>query len=158
MRYYVDNELNNFLEDNVEAVIELIKKAYEKTREFYNGTFIDDFLYFPANNTFNHGYCFYFARMLKTIYKNANFVVRDKHYAHIGHIFILINEKAYDVNGEHALKDYYVLTDKELQIIGSNHHEVNEKVYETFKEYFHKYLNNYIKSNNTVINNIKKCG
>ncbi len=157
MRYYVDNELNNFLENNVEDVIELIKKAYEKTREFYNGTFIDDFLYFPANNTFNNGYCFYFARMLKTIYKNASFVVRDKHYAHIGHIFILINEKVYDVNGEHTLKGYYVLTDKELRMIGLNHHEVNEKVYETFKEYFHKYLNNYVKFNNTVIDNIKKC-
>ncbi len=95
--------------------------------------------------------------MLKTIYKNANFVVRDKQYAHIGHIFILINGQVYDVNGKHTLKDYYILTDKELKIIGLNHREVNETVYEIFKEYFHKYLNNYIKFNNPVINNVKKC-
>ncbi len=157
MRYYVDKDLNDFLEDNVEAVIELIKKAYESTKEFYNGTFIDDFLYFPVNKTFNHGYCFYFARMLKTVYKNAAFAVRDKQYAHISHIFIVINGQAYDVNGKHTLKDYYTLTDKELKIIGLNHNRINEKVYETFKKYFWRYLNSYIRFNEMVIKTSKKC-
>lgn len=35
MRYYVDDDLNTFLEENVEAIIELIKKAYLSTKEFY---------------------------------------------------------------------------------------------------------------------------
>ena len=35
MRYYIDDELYEFLQKDVEAVIELIKKAYKSTKEYY---------------------------------------------------------------------------------------------------------------------------
>lgn len=147
MRYYVDKDVNIFLEENVEIVIELIKKAYLKTKLYYNNKLLDDFLYMNVNYTFNNGYCFCFARLLKSIYQNAMFVVADKNYAHISHIFIYINGYAYDVNGKRKLTNYYVLTKDELEKINLNHKQVSDEVYHKFKYYFHKYLDEYIKSN-----------
>ena len=91
MRHYADEDLNKFLEENIEAVIELLKKAYVSTKKYYKNKVQDDFLYMNTYVTFNHGYCFYFARMLKSIYKKAKFVVVDKNYAHISHIYLYIN-------------------------------------------------------------------
>lgn len=148
MRYYVDEDVNDFLEENVEAIIELIKKAYLSTKEYYNNKIDEDFLYMNTLKTFNKGYCFYFARMLKSVYKNAEFVVADKHYAHISHIYIYINGYMYDVNGKRKLKKYYVLTNEELRDINLNHMPINNAVYCKFKDYFYKYLNEYMRYNN----------
>ena len=81
MRYYIDDELYEFLQKDVEAVIELIKKAYKSTKEYYENKITDDFLYFNMYKTFTNGYCFYFARLLKSVYKDGKFVVSDKNYA-----------------------------------------------------------------------------
>lgn len=106
--------------------------------------------------TFNHGYCFYFARMLKSIYKNAKFVVADKDYAHISHIFILINDEVYDVNGKRMLKRYFVLTNNELEKIDINHNHIDDEVYAKFKSYFYEYLSQYMFYNNEIITKRKK--
>lgn len=151
MRYYVDDELNCFLEENIEAVIELIKKAYVSTKEHYKNNVYDDFLYFDIEKVFTNGYCFYFARVLKSVYKNAKFVVADKNYAHISHIFILINNEVYDIKGKRNLKNYFVLTNIELKIIDKNHNRINDDIYKTLKCYFNKYLVEYIKCNRQCI-------
>ncbi len=155
MRYYEDYDTSIFLEENVETVIELIKKAYLSTKEFYKDNITDDFLYFNMYHVFCKGYCFYFARMLKSVYKNAKFVVSDKNYAHISHIFLLINDDLYDVNGKHNLKKYFILTNTELQFIKENHNPVDDSIYNVFKDYFNIYLQEYIKSNLECIT--KKC-
>ena len=151
MRYYVDKDTMNFLEENVEAVIELLKKAYISTKEYYRGKAFSDFLYFNVYRTFTNGYCFYFARMLKSIYKNACFVSYDKYYAHISHIFIKIKDDIYDVYGKRNLSKYDRLENEELQKISLNHREVESEIYETFKRYFHNYLNLYISYNKSFI-------
>lgn len=151
MRYYVDEDANVFLEENVEAVIELVKKAYLSTKKYYNNKIEEDFLYMNTFKTFNKGYCFYFARMLKSVYKNAKFVVVDKRYAHISHIYIYINGCMYDVNGKRKLKKYYVLTNEELRDINLNHMPIDDDVYFKFKDYFYKYLNEYMMYNNQCI-------
>ncbi len=154
MRHYVDKQINEFLEENVEGVIELIKKAYNTTQEYYHGK--DDFLYFNMYKTFTSGYCFYFARTLKSIYKKAKFVVADKNYASISHIYIYINGFAYDIKGKRYLDKYFILTNKELQKINLNHMQVKDDVYGYFKWCFYKYLNDYINYNKEFINkNIK---
>ena len=115
MRYYVDKDTIDFLEKDVEAVIYLLKKAYISTKEYYKGKALSDFLYFNTYKTFTNGYCFYFARMLKSIYKNARFVSNDKYYAHISHIFINIKGNIYDVYGKRNLSKYETLENEELE-------------------------------------------
>ena len=151
MRYYVDKDTMDFLEENVEAVIFLLKKAYISTKEYYKGKSFSDFLYFNTYKTFTNGYCFYFSRMLKSIYKNACFVSCDKYYAHISHIFIKIKGDIYDVYGKRNISKYEKLENKELEKIGLNHIEVESEIYETFKMYFHKYLDLYINYNKPFI-------
>ncbi len=151
MSYYEDYDTSIFLEENVDAVIELIKKAYLSTKDYYKDKITDDFLYFNMDYVFNNGYCFYFARMLKSVYKNAKFIVADKNYAHISHIFILINNEIYDIKGKRNLKKYFILTNKELKMIGKNHRHVDGNIYSVFKTYFNKYLEEYIKYNETCI-------
>ena len=151
MRHYVDDNLNEFLEENIEAVIELLKKAYVSTKKHYENKIKDDFLYRSIYVTFNHGYCFYFARMLKSIYKNAKFVVADKNYAHISHIYLYINGYMYDVNGRRKFNNFFVLTNNELKEININHNKVNEEVYEMFKSYFYLYLKKYVEYNEFCI-------
>ena len=155
MRHYVDDNLNEFLEENIEAVIELLKKAYVSTKKYYENKIQDDFLYMNTYVTFNHGYCFYFARMLKSIYKNAKFVVVDKNYAHISHIYLYINGYMYDVNGKSRLNDFLILTDNELKEININHNKVNEEVYEMLKSYFYLYLKKYVEYNDFCIKSKK---
>ena len=46
MSYYEDYDTSIFLEENVDAVIELIKKAYLSTKDYYKDKITDDFLYF----------------------------------------------------------------------------------------------------------------
>lgn len=151
MRYYVDEDAKDFLEENIEAVIELIKKAYLSTKEYYGNKITEDFLYMNTRRTFTNGYCFYFARILKSIYKNAKFVVADKHYAHISHIYIYINGYMYDVNGKRKLKRHYTLTNEELQKIRLNHMPIDNDVYCKFKDYFYKYLDEYMTYNKQYI-------
>ena len=151
MRYYVDKDTMDFLEKDVEAVIYLLKKAYISTKEHYKGKALSDFLYFNIYKTFTNGYCFYFARMLKSIYKNAHFVSYDKYYAHISHIFIKIKGDIYDVYGKRNLSKYETLENEELEKINLNHMEVEREIYETFKMYFHKYLDLYINYNEPFI-------
>ena len=151
MRYYVDKDTMDFLEKDVEAVIYLLKKAYISTKEYYKGKALSDFLYFNTYKTFTNGYCFYFARMLKSIYKNAHFVSNDKYYAHISHIFIKIKGDIYDVYGKRNLSKYETLENEELEKINLNHMEVEREIYETFKMYFHKYLDLYINYNEPFI-------
>jgi len=151
MRYYVDKDTMDFLEENVEAVIYLLKKAYISTKEYYKGKALSDFLYFNTYKTFTNGYCFYFSRMLKNIYKNACFVSCDKYYAHISHIFIKIKGDIYDVYGKRNISKYEKLENKELEKIGLNHIEVESEIYETFKMYFHKYLDLYVSYNKLFI-------
>ena len=103
-----------------------------------------------------NGYCFYFARLLKSIYKDALFVVGDKNYAHIGHIFIKINDNIYDVLGKRTLKNYYVLTNEELEMIALNHKYIDKDVYEKFKEYFYDYVDLYRRYNLNFIKCYKK--
>ena len=153
MRYYVDKDTMDFLEKDVEAVIYLLKKAYISTKEHYKGKALSDFLYFNTYKTFTNGYCFYFARMLKSIYKNAHFVSYDKYYAHISHIFIKIKGDIYDVYGKRNLSKYETLENEELEKINLNHMEVEREIYETFKMYFHKYLDLYINYNEPFIKN-----
>lgn len=147
MSYYEDYDLSIFLEENVETVIELIKKAYLSTKAYYKDKIIDDFLYFNMDYVFNNGYCFYFAKMLKSVYKNADFVVVDKNYAHISHIFVLINDEVYDIKGKRNLPKHFILTNKELEMIEKNHKPIDDDVYNLFKTYFNKYLDEYIKIN-----------
>ncbi len=151
MSYYEDYDTSIFLEENVDAVIELIKKAYLSTKDYYKDKITDDFIYFNMDYVFNNGYCFYFARMLKSVYKNAKFIVADKNYAHISHIFILINNEIYDIKGKRNLKKYFILTNKELKMIGKNHRHVDDNIYGVLKTYFNKYLEEYIKYNETCI-------
>ena len=156
MRYYMDEDLDAFLEENVEAVIELIKKAYISTKEYYKDKIEDDFLYFNMYKTFTNGYCFYFARMLRSIYKNAKFIVVDHNYATISHIYTYINGFAYDINGKRILNEYFILTNKELKIINLNHKQIKDDIYGYFKWCFYNYLNDYINYNKELINkNIK---
>ena len=141
MRYYMDEDLDAFLEENVEAVIELIKKAYISTKEYYKDKIEDDFLYFNMYKTFTNGYCFYFARMLRSIYKNAKFIVVDHNYA---------------TNCKKILNEYFILTNKELKIINLNHKQIKDDIYGYFKWCFYNYLNDYINYNKELINkNIK---
>lgn len=156
MRYFIDSDLSIFLEENIEAVIELLKKAYESTKKHYKDNAVDDFLYWNANFTFTHGYCFYFARMLKSIYRHAKFVVADRKYAHIAHIYLYVNGYMYDVTGKRKLDNYFVLTTKELNKINVNHARLKPEIYETFKEYFYLYLKQYVQYNNFCIKNTKK--
>ncbi len=151
MRYYVDKNTMDFLEENVEAVIFLLKKAYISTKEYYKGKSFSNFLYFNTYKTFTNGYCFYFARMLKSIYKNACFVSYDKYYVHISHIFIKIKGDIYDVYGKRNLSKYEMLENEELEKISLNHIEVESEIYETFKMYFHKYLDLYVNYNKPFI-------
>lgn len=151
MSYYEDYDTSIFLEENVDAVIELIKKAYLSTKDYYKDKITDDFIYFNMDYVFNNGYCFYFARMLKSVYKNAKFIVADKNYAHISHIFVLINNEIYDIKGKRNLKKYFILTNKELKMIGENHRHVDGNIYSVLKTYFNKYLEEYIKYNETCI-------
>lgn len=156
MRFYIPDNEYDFFYENVEAVIELAKKAYNSTKCYYKDDKTEDFLYFNINKTFMNGYCFYFARLLKSIYKDALFVVVDKNYAHIGHIFIKINDNIYDVLGKRTLKNYYVLTDEELKLIALNHKYIDKDVYEKFKEYFYDYVDLYRKYNLNFIKCYKK--
>ena len=89
--------------------------------------------------------------MLKSIYKNAHFVSNDKYYAHISHIFIKIKGDIYDVYGKRNLSKYETLENEELERINLNHMEVEREIYETFKMYFHKYLDLYINYNEPFI-------
>lgn len=158
LKHYVDEDLNCFLEENVEAVIELIKKAHISTANYFKDKKIyDDFIYFDASHVFLKGYCYYFAKTLKSVYKNAKYVVVDKNYAHISHIFALINGEVYDFYGKHDLKDYYVLTDNDIKFIEQNHRPIDSRVYFVFTNYFKKYANEYIRLNSVVINGGKDC-
>ena len=156
VRYYVDKDTLDFFEQDVEAIIELLKKAYISTKEYYINNKSEDFLYFSTYKTFMNGYCFYFVRLLKSIYKNATFVVRDKNYAHISHIFIKIDGEIYDIYGKRNLKEYYELTNADTEMIALNHKIVNEDVYKTFKKYFYEYLDLYIEYNKKFIKYYKK--
>lgn len=89
--------------------------------------------------------------MLKSIYKNACFVSYDKYYAHISHIFIKIKGDIYDVYGKRSLSKYEMLENEELEKISLNHIEVESKIYETLKMYFHKYLDLYVNYNKPFI-------
>ena len=61
------------------------------------------------------------------------------------------------VNGEEeisiteAYEKYEKLENKELEKIGLNHIEVESEIYETFKMYFHKYLDLYVSYNKLFI-------
>ena len=145
MKYYVDKDEEEFLEGHVEEVIRLIVKAYFSTKEFYKDRLevCPDFLYFNANKTFSNGYCFYFARILKSIYKNASFVVYDEAYAHISHIYTLINNETYDVHGKCNLQKYHILTNDELKLISKNHKSIDDEIDDVLKKYFYEYLNEY---------------
>ena len=96
-------------------------------------------------------------KALKSVYKNAKYVVVDKNYAHISHIFTLINGEVYDFYGKHDLKDYYVLTDNDIKFIEQNHSSIDSRVYFVFTNYFKKYANEYIRLSSVVINGGKNC-
>ncbi|MGN1268198.1 MAG: hypothetical protein ACI4U0_01640 [Candidatus Aphodocola sp.] len=154
MRYYIDDELYEFLQKDVEAVIELIKKAYKSTKEYYENKITDDFLYFNMYKTFTNGYCFYFARLLKSVYKDGKFVVSDKNYATFSHILLKINDDIYDIKGKRELKKYYILDNKIIHKIDENHNIINEEIYKTFKKYFYEYLEQYVLYNKCCIKKV----
>ena len=155
MKYYIDEDLNLFLEDNVEAIIELVKKSYDETKKYFLGKKKEDFLYFNKYVTFKNGYCFYFARLLKSIYKNGKFVVVDKNYAKISHIYLMINNEIYDIGGKRSLNKLYILTNDDIKFINENHFQIDEEVYKKFKQFFKENVNKYIKLHEEIIKNNK---
>ena len=66
------------------------------------------------------------------------------------------NDNIYDVLGKRTLKNYYVLTNEELEMIALNHKYIDKDVYEKFKEYFYDYVDLYRRYNLNFIKCYKK--
>lgn len=139
------------LEDNVEAVIELIKKAYESTKRYYEDKKSYDFLYFDVKRTFTKGYCYEFAKFLLGIYKDAKLAVYDINYATFCHIYTVIGNSAYDVNGKKLSNNLSFIDDSTIKVIEENHNAIPNEVYLIMKNYLDNYLEEYISYHKSIL-------
>ena len=136
------------LNNNVLDVIEIIKRAYISTQEYFNKqNKAYDFLYFNLYRTFTKGYCYQLTRFLGNIYKDSKIAVKNVKYATITHVYTIIGNSAYDVKGSRNLDGLKFLDQDEIKNIEENHYEVPEEVFNVMQNYIDEYLEDYLRNN-----------
>lgn len=157
--FLTDEELI-FLTDNISDVVELFKLAHIEVKEelhhmcntrrhklLDNNISYKKILTYPET-AYNDGYCFYFARIFKTIFPKSRFaVVRDDNLP--THIFLEYNCELIDINFNDEDKpfdltngDYAMIDD--LSYANNMFHEMNKEIYEKLKYKFLRNIKNYL--------------
>ena len=152
---FLTDEERLYLEEHLSDVINLFKQACaelkEELKQIYNtkGNFDDKsynrFLKWAIDDFFTCGYCFYFVRIMKTIFPTSTFVVEFTGSRRV-HILLNNNGVIFDIyKMENKYRwDYRDANDKDLRWARTKFSIMNQELYEKLKYRFYKNIKNYL--------------
>ncbi len=167
---FLTEEELDFLSNNISDVVELFKEAHIEVKEelmnmcntsrhkiLNNNKSYKKILTYPTT-AYNNGYCFYFARIMKTLFPDSAFVVIHDDYELIDHIAIEYKGNLIDINFNDDEKTFDLsnsqyATKKDLSYANNMFHEMNNEIYEKLKYKFLRNIKDYL---DKKINKTKK--
>lgn len=147
---FLTNEERLYLEEHLEEIIELFKQAHDEIKEELNNKCClvkkrlsskttTDLFFKDSITAYTRGYCFYFARIMKTIFMNYNFVMQP------GHILLKNEERVFDITYEDQSYMYYYDADaKDLKRVRLGFREMDQELYEKLKYKFYRNIKSYL--------------
>ena len=161
---FLTEEELEFLSNNIADVVELFKEAHIEVKvelQYMCNTIRHKIL--DNNNSYkkillqpetayNDGYCFYFARIIKTIFPDSNFIVIQDDYELIDHIALEYNGELIDINFNDEEKPFDLSNAKyanieDLSYANNMFHSMNNEIYEKLKYKFLRNVKSYLNKN-----------
>ncbi len=160
---FLTNEETLFLEENLDILLKLFKSAHqEMIDEFYNDYFLQknrDYTLYSStflNSTefaFSNGYCFYFARLLKTVLPHYKFIIKFSEIDRDLRVHILLKHESkegyFDVSYGHKIyncpKGLYKDTDNyDLWYAKKCFGKLDKEIYEKLKYKFYRNIKEFL--------------
>lgn len=152
---FLTEEERLYLEEHLEEVILVFRQSCDELKEelkiIYkvNGAFehssYNRFLKWSIDTFFTCGYCFYFARIMKTIFTTATFVVE---FTGARRVHFLLNYNGtifdiYKIENEYRW-DYKDANSSDLKYARTKFKKMDQELYEKLKYRFYKNIKEYL--------------
>lgn len=155
---FLTDEERIYLEENLNDVIELFKDAHEELRlelkskctRTRNKLERSDFTYLLFKEPitcYTYGYCFYFARITKTIFPHSEFVVNEVN-DYLKHVFLKLDSNVFDIEYNDKKSEttlmYRDANEKDLKYITKWFGHMDIDMYEKLKYKFYRNIKSYL--------------
>ena len=158
-RDFLTDDERNYLEEHLPKVIELFKDAHEELRtELLNKCFpvvkklkkseFTSLLFEDPITAYTCGYCFYFARIMKSIFSDLEFVVESNTNEFPTHIFLKSKNEVFDItyNSKETKLEYRKANICDLKYITLFFCNMDENMYEKLKYKFYRNIKAYLEN------------
>ncbi len=156
--YIFSEEERQFLKDNINEVISIFCESHEELKKKMKDNKKDLKQLFESNDsiriffsessyTFKAGYCFYFTRIMKTIFPDFEFYFNED----VNHVIIGNGNLFFDINGvvsifseQLDMYTYFLATKENLQTVRNRFLYLDNEIYIELKSIFYNKIKEYL--------------